>query len=474
MKKVLLILAMIGLLFPNFAFLAEEDFDVLFSPNYIISDYELEDYSSMTLNDINYFLSRHNGILKYYITANPNTEERMSAATIIYEASQTYKINPKYLLVLLQKEQSLITNPSPSIRALDWATGYAICDSCSMTNPALQKYRGFYNQIMYAAERNRFYIENKDQPWLFRIGQEYLIDGHIITPSNQATACLYNYTPHLNGNYNFWKIWNKWFTRKYPNGSILKEIGSPGVWLIENGKRNPFITWTAFVSRYDPRGIIEIHHNDLIKYLEGPAIKFSSYSYLRTPDAQVYMLDLDKLRPFASEEVRRYFGVNPEEIIDITWEDANYYTQGDPITMDSMYPAGALLKYDNHIFYVKNGYKHPIISQEILDINFGGQCVINVSEDELNFLTEGVFMKIKNGILVKSEDNNSVYVISDGERRPIQNAEIFESLGYNWSDIIELDENVLLIHKLGEAIEEPKQDILEEELLPENQESIPL
>ncbi len=474
MKKFLLILAIIGLLFPNFAFLAEEDFDVLFSPNYIISDYELGDYNSMTMDDINYFLNRQNGILKYYNTTNPENSEEISAAEIIYQAAQTYQINPKYLLVLLQKEQSLITNPTPSLKALDWACGYAICDDCSMTDSVLQEYRGFYKQVMYAAERNRFYIDNKNQPWLFQIGQEYLIDNRIITPMNQATVCLYNYTPHINGNYNFWKIWNKWFTRNYPNGSILKEIGTPGVWLIENGRRSPFITWTAFVSRYDPNDIVEVQYNDLIKYLEGSPIKFANYAYLRTPDAQVYMLDVDKLRPFVSEEVRRYFGVNPEEIINITWEDAYYYVQGEPITMDSMYPAGALLKYDNHIFYVKNGYKYPIISEEILKIDFGGQYIIDVSEEEINSLTTGVLVKIKDGILVKTENDNSVYIISEGKRRPIYSAEVFENLGYFWKDIIELSENVLLIHELGDIVEETEQDILEEELLPEEQESNPL
>ena len=37
-----------------------------------------------------------------------------SAAHIIYRAAQDYKINPQVLIVLLQKETSLITDPIPN------------------------------------------------------------------------------------------------------------------------------------------------------------------------------------------------------------------------------------------------------------------------------------------------------------------------------------------------------------------------
>ncbi len=474
-KKIFIILLIFLLFVPNFS-IAKQTFDVDFNPNFIISDFELEDYLSMDLEDIQYFLNRHNGILKYYLTNNTSTGESMTAAEIIYRAAQKYKINPKYLLTLLQKEQSLINNPHPTVKSLEWAAGYAVCDSCSLDNPYLQKYKGFYNQLMYAAQRNRFYIENQDKFWLFQLGKEYNIDGKIVVPYNYATACLYNYTPHLNGNYNFWKIWNKWFTRKYPNGSLLKEVKYPGVWLIKDNKRWPFITWTAFTSRYNPKDIIEVNHSDLVKYPIASAIKFTNYSYLRTPDQKVYLLDNNELRAFTNAEVARYFGVNPEEIIDIGWEDYRYYVRGKDITMSSMYPNGAILKEEGtgNIYYVKDGVKSAIIDEQILKVNYPHQYVNQVSVEEINKLKNSNVLKFKDGTLIKSKINSAVYIISDGKRRPIINAQVFKELGYDWQDIIEVDDAVLNIHELGEAIKEQEENINAEELMPINQNSNPL
>lgn len=476
MKIFFIILLLSLLICPNLDSVSGQFYDPSFNPNYIISDFELEDYNSIDLGDIQYFLNRHTGILKYYITVNPKNGKPMRACEIIYEAAQKYKINPKYLIVLLQKEQSLITNPRPRVKALDWATGFALCDSCNMNDPRLNKYKGFYNQVNYAAERNRFYIKNRDKPWLFQVNYKYNIDGREIIPLNQATACLYNYTPHWNGNYNFWKIWQKWFTRKYPNGSILKEVDSPGIWLIEECKRRPFITWTAFISRYNTDNIIEVNYNDLSKYPIGAWIKFANYSYLKTPDNQIYLIDNDKLRPFASPEVVRYFGVNPEEVINIAWEDYRYYAKGSEIAMNSMYPNGAVLKNKDsgEIYYVKDGIKSLIIDEKILDTNYPNQLITQVSKDELDNLEDTEFIKFKDGTLIKSKNNNAVYIISDGERCPIVNGDVFEDLDYDWSDIIEVSDELVNIHELGSIIESEEEEILPEDLLPIDEESKPL
>lgn len=475
MKKILITLLLILLIAPNFSF-ANQSLDPNFNPNFIISDFELEDYNSMDLYDIQYFLSKQSGILKHYVTNNTANGELMTAAEIIYQAAQKYQINPKYLLTLLQKEQSLITNPHPTLKALGWATGYAVCDSCSMDNPYLQKYKGFYNQIMYAAQRNRFYIDNGDKTWLFQAGKEYNIDGKVVVPYNQATACLYSYTPHINGNYNFWKIWDKWFTRKYPNGSLLKEAGSSGVWLIQENKRLPFITWNAFTSRYNPKDIIEVNYNDLAKYPIDKAIKFTNYSYLKTPEGQVYLLDNDELRAFASEEVLRYFGVNPEEIINIGWEDYRYYTRGKDITMNSMYPNGAVLKNEDteDTYYVKDGIKSFIADDKILEVNYPNQYVLKVSSEELDNLENGELVKFKDGTLIKSLNDSAVYIISDQKRRAVVNGQIFENLEYSWNDIIEVDDYIVNIHELGDIIDEEKKEINEEELMPVEEDSSPL
>ena len=119
-----------------------------FNPNYILSDFELHDSFSMDLNQIQHFLGR--GFLADYVTEDWQGNTKY-ASDIIWRAAQNHKINPKFLLVLLQKEQSLVEDDAPNDRQLDWATGYAVCDDCSKDDPAIQRWKGFGKQINSAA-----------------------------------------------------------------------------------------------------------------------------------------------------------------------------------------------------------------------------------------------------------------------------------------------------------------------------------
>ena len=114
-----------------------------FNPNYVLADQDVFDYKSMTYQQIYDFLKAKGSSLTTY--KDPITS--MLAADIIYRAAQDYRVNPKYLLALLQKEQSLIENGTPTAKKYDWATGYGICDGCSMDDPKLQRFKGFFNQI---------------------------------------------------------------------------------------------------------------------------------------------------------------------------------------------------------------------------------------------------------------------------------------------------------------------------------------
>lgn len=425
-----------------------------FNPNYIISDEELVDYNSMSLSQIQKFLENKGGALAWYFTTDTDGITR-TAAEIIWRVAKTYKINPKVILVTLQKEQSLVTDPSPLPVQYDWATGYGVCDGCSLSDPNIQKYKGFANQVDSTAGWKRWFLENAlVLTWLKKPGQTYLIDNYQITPANLATASFYTYTPHYHGNYNFWKIWQSWFGKYYPDGSILKELNGPGIWLIQGGLRRPFVTYSAFISRYSPEKIIPVPQSELEKYEIGVPIKFPDYSLLRSPHGTVYLIQGDIKRGFVSSEVFKIIGINPDEIIDVSWEDLDAYTEGEPITLESVYPLGALLqdKTTGGVYFVENGIKKPIWSREFLTLYFKGKPIIPVSPDELKKYQTGEPVKFKDGELVMSESSPTVYVISNGERRPIPNEEIFNSLGYKWENVIKTTDKILSLHVLGSPI----------------------
>ena len=61
----------------------------------------------------------------YFLAIASGTNRK--ASYVIYDSAQKYNISPKYLLVKLQKEQSLVTEDSPTQKQLDWAAGFAVC-----------------------------------------------------------------------------------------------------------------------------------------------------------------------------------------------------------------------------------------------------------------------------------------------------------------------------------------------------------
>lgn len=177
-----------------------------------------------------------------------------SGAEIIYDVAQACHINPQVLLVLLQKEQSLILDTWPLTRQYRNATGFA----CPDTAPCDPSYDGFFYQVYYAARQFQLYkiypnsynyVAGRTNniyynPDLSRCGssQVYI--------ENQATAALYIYTPYqpnaaalsnlygtgdncsAYGNRNFWRLFTDWFgSTLAPFTALDSNYGGPR-WMV--------------------------------------------------------------------------------------------------------------------------------------------------------------------------------------------------------------------------------------------------
>lgn len=222
-----------------------------FNAGMIISDQVFYDSSTMTAAQIQSFLNARvptcaSGYvcLKDYSQATTSQPARSegcaayagqsneSAALIIYKVARACGINPRSLIVLLEKEQGIVTDSSPSSRQYRSATGYG----CPDTADCDANYYGFFNQVYNAAWQFRKYRAN---PGIraYQAGRYNTILWHPNTAcgssqvyiQNQATAGLYIYTPYRPnaaalanlygtgdacssyGNRNFWRLFTDWF-----------------------------------------------------------------------------------------------------------------------------------------------------------------------------------------------------------------------------------------------------------------------
>jgi len=448
MIKRLFILSIISLLLAPQVVLA-----ATFDPSNIISDNDLIDKNAMNAEQVQNFLTNKGGALASYSAADPWGETK-TAAQIIYDAGQYYTISPKFLIVTLQKEQSLITDPSPTQRQYDWAAGYAVCDSCSTSDPGIQQYKGFFNQVNWSARRNRYYIETAGQ-WNFKVGQTYTIDDQQVTMDNQASVNLYTYTPHIHGNYNFWLLWNSWFSKNYPNGSLLQAQGEDTVYLIQNGQKRAFTSRSALVSRFDPSRIILVSKTDLDAYEDGYQIKFANYSLVKSIESgRTFLIDGDTKRYIESPEVFRKIGFNPEETIEVNNSELTPYSWGNNININSIYPTGVLLQSSETggVSYVENGIRHSIWSKEILNNKYAHLTPVLVEQATIDEYEKGEPVKFKDSELVTSPGSRSVYFISNGQKHRVDSKEVFDTLGFKWENIIWTSDGALRIHENGSPI----------------------
>lgn len=256
-----------------------------FDPGFIISDEVFFDSSSMTTAAVQSFLNSKvtsclagYTCLKNYKQPTPNMpavagycagfsgSSSESAASIIVKVSQACGINPQVILVLLQKEQSLVTDDWPIAIQYQKATGF----SCPDTAPCDPAYSGFFNQVYGAAFQFRNY-QNNPRDYNYDEGRFNTIHFNPnancgatnVYIRNQATANLYIYTPYqpnaaalanlygigdgcsAYGNRNFWRIFNNWFgatilgyqysiTRLHLNvGGVAGRLGAPTTGFIE-------------------------------------------------------------------------------------------------------------------------------------------------------------------------------------------------------------------------------------------------
>jgi hypothetical protein len=469
---------------------AQTDIDPEFNPGRIISDSDILNTNSMTLAEIQAFLVKQNSFLANYATYNSHGTPDKTAAEIIYEAAtanydcegvelsaspteaekklkcrSVATVNPKFLLVLLQKEQSLVEDSSPEQSQLDWATGYGCPDNWAC-NPY---YKTFGKQVNSASLQFRYYMDHPEG-YKYKAGGTYVFTNPYgvttneplsVTIENTATAGLYNYTPHVfNGNYNFFKLWKKYFPKNplvYPDGSLLRISGEVGVWLIDGGQKRPFLSHGALTSRFDENKIIVVAKSVMDNYEKGDPLKFPNYSIIRTPDKKIYLLVDSAKRLIVNDAAFKSIGFNPEEIIDAPASDLASYSDGPNLTATSTNITGTLMQSTKTggIYFVQDNTKAPLVDKIFLTTKFKGKKIIRATETTLAKYTKIAPVLFGNGELLRSTASNAVYLIDGGQKRPFTSGETFETLGYNWNNIITVSPQLLSLYPLGSAMSLP-------------------
>ena len=194
----------------------------------------------------------------HFVCMADETFSGQTTSHIIWQAAQDYHINPQVLLVVLEKEQRLISDTFPSNLEYNHATGFNCPDDGKGCRP---EHAGFINQVRSAAA---FFREVLDGGWsnypayetsniLYHPNRS--CGSKRVYVANRATSALYRYTPYV------------------PNQAALRANWGYGDACSAYGNRNfynMFTNWFGSTRQYDTKGAIRERYNQIAQQLGQP------------------------------------------------------------------------------------------------------------------------------------------------------------------------------------------------------------
>lgn len=448
-----------------------------FKPGHIIDDGIFFNPSTLNANDVQAFLNskvpacdtngtqpsgrsgyptradwgRANGnpppyvCLKSYTQAVPNigpdaycggaiTGGTLSAAQIITVVSGACSINPQVLIVLLQKEQGLITDDWPWSGQYRSATGYG----CPDTAPCDAEYYGFFNQVYNAAHQFQRYVKQPDL-FNFAVGRTSYVQynpqascgGTNVYMQSRSTAALYNYTPYqpnssalsagygsappcgAYGNRNFWLYFNDWFGTPYMP-MAFKSSSSSAVYVYVSGFKIAAPSM-AILQDYgiSPQSIQTLSQSS-VDAVPSPGLSdgiSTTLSYLiKSPSdtdadgSTVYLISVGQKYGVISMQQFTDFGFNGSNLAYLPLGFINSIAGNGPLSYYLQTPQSL-------VFKIEATQKRPIFDfQTFISLNPGGS-VSPVSYSVISTFSPGAPLTIKD-ILIRQANSNAVYLLT--------------------------------------------------------------
>lgn len=239
----------------------------------------------------------------------------------------------------------------------------------------------------------------------------------------------------------------------FPNGTLVKARNNSGVYLIENGYKRHVPSPLIFESQFSWDNVIETSAAEIASYPDGEVVKFKNGTLVKDKNS-AYVIENDLIRPIASAAVFDLLGYKWSNVLSASDYEVGLHVKGTTVSQTDVHPDGTLISAGGPVYVLEGGKKRYIPSPGIFNARFKGKDMVTVSQKELDSYTLGDHVVFPDGYLIS--DDNSVYLIQGGARRPIGHWVVFESYGFRWSMVKKATPFELGFHGVGEMLSTPK------------------
>lgn len=218
-----------------------------------------------------------------------------------------------------------------------------------------------------------------------------------------------------------------------PNGLLVKSINDPKVYYIENGLKRHIESPQMLISQFRWEDLVVTTQTDLDSIPTGSKMQFREGSLLAY-GGTVYIVSNTYRRPIDSGETFLGKGYKWENVISVSDREIEPHPIGEMLTSNSNYPDGSLIYGPTgHMYVLEKGQKRYIPSPLIFEARYRWSSSIQVSQAVIDSFPTGENQYYPDGLLISSD--TSVFLMQNNQRLPIGSAEIFESYGLNWNQV---------------------------------------
>lgn len=242
---------------------------------------------------------------------------------------------------------------------------------------------------------------------------------------------------------------------KYPDGSLLQEIGQNTIYYLEGGKKRALdISAEQFTKLgFAWSSVIQIDSLDIKMYEDGLAIKFGPEGKLiQDSQGRVYLIENGKKRWVVSGTLFAHLGYSWSKVTKDA--QAENYLNGEIMR----YKSGTLVRDSSpDVFVVEGSSKRKITSLQLFNhLGYSWKNILQIASSELALYGLGDAMKYKDGTLIKKGEEPQIFLLADGQKRPFSSAEIFLARGYSWSQVLKLTAEEFNVYSLGAYVGYPE------------------
>lgn len=169
-------------------------------------------------------------------------------------------------------------------------------------------------------------------------------------------------------------------------------------------------------------------------YPDGDPIGFRDGTLLKN-NGNYFMVSNGKIRRFINLSILQALGFSENSFLEVQDADFTYNPIGDPLNNKSGYPDDSLFKIDDQYYILTDQKLEKFVSPSGYLSNYSSSQAI--SKDQ-GFLASYPMLEESAGFSDGSiiSYGGSVFIVSRGLVLPINNTITFESMGYDWNDLI--------------------------------------